>query len=125
LAEKAYEVFLPVERYFSRRLAAMRERPLFSRYLFVGLGEGQEYGPIRATEGVRQLLTYADGSGGRKPLLIKAGVIDELRKAESVGMFDGTPTRLKTGDERRIEVLFHILGHENVVSAPLGALERV
>jgi transcription antitermination factor NusG len=141
----AYNVFLPVERYFSRRLKEVRERPLFSRYLFVGLEEGQAFGPIKATEGVRQLLTYADGAGGRKPLVVKTKVIEELQRAESNGVFDNVPDRLKAGDEvavdgpmsyligkikgsskrDRMKVLYSVMGRQIEADVPLSSIKRI
>jgi transcription antitermination factor NusG len=149
LAEQDYWPYMPTERYYSKRLHKVAERPLFSRYIFVGLDRearlraGKEaYRPIVGTRGVRDILKHGDGSPG----LINAALIEELRNAEQSGLFDAVKnSRLKEGakvmvegsmsgfigkvvstsSKNRVSVLFEMLGREVVTSVPLGLIRSV
>lgn len=148
LRDQAYEPYCPSERYYSRRFKVKLDRPLFSRYIFCGLDiKGRQeaglglFSPIRGTKGVREIL----GSNGR-PTALDGRIIEALRKAEALGLFDATPARLKTGDKvrvtdgpfahmigqikmvgprLRIQVLFSVMGREAPAWVPLPILERV
>ena len=49
-------------------------RPLFPRYLFVGLADGQAFGPINTTPGVSTAVSFAE-----MPLPVPAAEIDALQ----------------------------------------------
>lgn len=136
LTDAAYEAYLPMERYRSR--TGPSERPLFSRYLFVGLDPVfQPFAPIRTARGVREIL-----SENLKPRAVPSEMVDELRQAERIGLFDRTPSRLKVGDRvtvegpfseligtianasnrDRIQVLYDMLGRKVLVQTPLSAV---
>jgi transcription antitermination factor NusG len=141
LEDKGHEVFLPLERY-RNRAKQVRERALFSRYLFLAVPESFTYfSSIRGTRGVRDILSQ-DG----RPRAVPTIAIERLRKAEGAGLFDQTPEkRLKVGSEvrvdgplydlvgriksakhpARIEILFTIFGTDRVVTAPLSKIELV
>ena len=142
LMDKGHEVFLPLEHY-RNRARQIRERALFSRYLFLAVPELFTYfSSIRGARGVRGILSQ-DG----KPRPVPSVVIDELRKAEQAGAFDRTPTasllkpgtpvriegpladlvgRIKNAKHHaRIEIIFTLFGAERTVFAPLSKLELV
>ncbi len=121
-------------------------RPLFRRYLFVGLPSGREpFAEVRKTWGVERLVTNVD-----KPVRIPAGAIEAIRSAELDGAFDATKPkpepRFKPGDQvqategpfcdmvaeivalptdRRAEVLLRMLGQQVRVTMPLAILKNV
>jgi transcription antitermination factor NusG len=142
--DKGYDVFVPVERYFSRHLACMTERVLFPRYVLVGfdmaerISDGAElYAPVRRDRNVRAILSQQN-----KPSLIDERIVTELRRAEKAGVFDRVPGRLRPGtpvrvggvfeslvgrikeasSTERIKVLFDLLGAERTVTVPIASV---
>lgn len=141
LARQGYQVYLPRcrrwVRHARRRSAVLR--PLFPRYLFVGLDRLTErWRPIRSTVGVVGLV-----SCGEDPLPVAPNIIEELRNRESKGAFDmlapvrrlatGAPVRVTEGvladlvgrflgmaDHDRVYVLLELLGRS--VRAEVSAL---
>jgi len=105
-----YTVFLPMQQKWKRRTARGTrkpervERPLFSRYLFVGLVAGQCWYPIRRTDGVESILC-ADGEPQRVP----DAEIARFMAAERTGLFDYTR-----------ECLFRVGDHVHVDGGPFG-----
>ena len=145
LREAGYATYLPMERYSDAR-HRVAQRPLFSRYLFVMIDRtlSQTAHRVNKTRGVRTILADLDG----RPLPIRADIIAELMRVESIGAFDTThmDTRLKPGDEVRVEgpladlaarivqtprrdrvrVLYSdILGRSVVVDVPLASVTRL
>jgi len=83
-----YRTLLPMQRVW-RTHARKREavdRPLFTRYLFVGLGPLDCWHPIRTTHGVEAIL--ADENG--RPARVPNAAIDKIATAEASGLFDKT-----------------------------------
>lgn len=102
LQHQGYQVYLPRYRRLIRhaRSKAMALRPLFPRYLFVGLDRvTQRWRPIRGTIGIVGLVTC-----GEEPVPVAKGVIEALRLRESEGAFDQlSPVQgLQVGDEVRV-----------------------
>lgn len=146
LKHKGYEVYLPLETVWIRhaRKKKKAERPLFPRYLFVGVDfPRQGFAAIRQADGVEMIVP---GAGSEmEPMPILETFIDETRWAERAGVFDETQAvlrlnpgervrlmkgplagfigKLKSADRaKRVEVLVSILGAETVASIPLEDL---
>jgi transcriptional antiterminator RfaH len=102
LAAQGYSAYLPRYRRYVRhaRTRALVLRPLFPRYLFVGLDRlAQRWRPIRSTAGVVGLVSGAD-----QPVPVAAEIVDALRRQESAGAFDlvSPATRLRAGESVRV-----------------------
>ncbi|MGH6877350.1 MAG: transcription termination/antitermination protein NusG [Rhizomicrobium sp.] len=102
LARQGYDTYLPryrrAVRHARRRTLAVR--PLFPRYLFVGLDRmAQRWRPIRSTCGVVGLVASGD-----EPVPVSADVVENLRGQESNGVFDllSPVQRLRAGDSVRV-----------------------
>jgi transcriptional antiterminator RfaH len=86
LRRQGYSVYLPRYRRWVRhaRKRALVSRPLFPRYLFVGLDRlTQLWRPIRSTVGVVGLV-----SGAEEPVTVAPATIEMLRRREGEGAFD-------------------------------------
>lgn len=98
LDRQGYQCYLPVlsmEKLRQGRLAVVDE-PLFPRYLFIRLGQGnsaQSWAPIRSTKGVSQLVRF-----GTAPARVDDGLIDLLQKREAAAL--GAPEQLFKSGER-------------------------
>jgi len=98
LENMGYGVFLPLLRRLHRparhrhsRERVLIERPLFPRYLFVGLNRAYpEYGPIRANKRVSGILSDSQG----RPVEIPARVIEEMDRDVEVQDTDVASIRL-------------------------------
>lgn len=133
LRRQGFATYLP--RYARRRSHARRrevvKRPLFPRYLFVGLDLARDrWRAIHSTFGVNRLVL-----AGEEPLPVPEGVIDEIRAREDgeglvalglpAGVGPGSRIRLVDGifadakgvleriaDDRRVAILLEMLGRE-------------
>ena len=102
LARQGYSAYLPRYRRWVRHARQRRlvSRPLFPRYVFVGLDrESQRWRPIRSTVGVLGVV-----SSGEEPVAVPHEIIDALRRREREGGFDAlSPAQsLRTGDAVRV-----------------------
>ncbi len=102
LQRQGYSIYLPRYRRWVRhaRKRALVSRPLFPRYLFVGLDRlTQRWRPIRSTAGVLGLV-----SGGEEPVAVSPEIIDALRRREGEGAFDvlSPAQQLRAGDRVRV-----------------------
>lgn len=90
LHARDYDAYQPTETVWYRpgngRSKIKRWQPLFGRYLFVGVAEGQGFHQIHAVEAVQGLLVDEKGA----PAPIDFSHIDKLRQAETLGAFDKT-----------------------------------
>jgi transcriptional antiterminator RfaH len=92
LERQGYECYLPqirTEKLVRRKLAAV-DVPLFSRYLFIRLGQDEKdknWGPIRSTIGVSQLVRF-----GERLAHADEGLIEMLKAREDA--FCSTPKRM-------------------------------
>ena len=112
LREHGFTVFLPVETKWKRSRSKARERvntPLFTGYLFVGLGGWQSLYHVRQIDGVRGLVLDTEGA----PAEIVMREIDgrevhpiyDLQSRQLAGEFDHTPAKrsaFSQGDDARI-----------------------
>ncbi|WP_300088805.1 transcription/translation regulatory transformer protein RfaH [uncultured Nitrosomonas sp.] len=93
-----YLPLLPVEKLRQGSLAILTE-PLFPRYLFIQLGQGnsaRSWAPIRSTRGVNRLVSF-----GNEPAKIDDGLIDLLQQQETA--FQARPEQLfKPGEKVQI-----------------------
>jgi transcription antitermination factor NusG len=118
----------------------VRENPLFPRYGFVWWASGDDYGRILHCDGVAGLLPSE-----QNPVPVSSHVIDGLRLAETVGIFDHTKppkagakvevmegpfagmigkiARARAAD--RVRVMLKILSSLREVEVPLMALREV
>lgn len=102
LRRQDYNTYLPRYRRAIRhaRRRALVLRPLFPRYLFVGLDRlTQRWRPIRSTCGVVGLVASGD-----EPVPVSVEIVDSLRRQESNGAFDllSPVQRLREGDSVRV-----------------------
>lgn len=143
LRRQGFEVYLPT--YRRRRSHARKveivSRPLFPRYLFVGIDLLlARWRPILGTFGVSYVLCDGD-----KPRIVPDRVVEALRDGERAAAFDETnpAARLKPGEAvrivggpfadligkfqslteaQRVVVLLELLGREVAVRVPSGAV---
>jgi transcriptional antiterminator RfaH len=102
LARQGFDVYLP--RYLKRRSHARKveivARPLFPRYLFVGINpEAQRWRSIESTIGISRLVSWGD-----QPASVEQGVIDELKAREDENGFVKLERRISfsPGDKVRV-----------------------
>ncbi|HUK60486.1 MAG TPA: transcriptional activator RfaH [Stellaceae bacterium] len=102
LRRQGYEAYLPRHRRFvchaRRRIAALR--PLFPRYLFVGIDrERMAWRPVLSTVGVAGMVL-----GGGEPMAVPDGIVALLQERERMGAFDELQPalRLRPGDAVRL-----------------------
>jgi len=104
-----YLPILPSEKLRQGVLTVMDE-PLFPRYLFIRLGQGdsaQSWAPIRSTRGVSRLVSF-----GVEPAVVSDGLVKTLREQEASRQ--GEPERLfKPGERVRL------------TEAPFGGIEGI
>lgn len=144
LLRQGFSVYLP--KYMKLRSHARRKewvaRPLFPRYLFVGVNEdNQRWRAIKSTIGISNLVSF-DGA----PTPIDEDIITSLRDREDeAGMVSlatrslfkkGDPVRLLGGalseriglfdsidDKMRVTVLLDLLGRQLRVRAPIETVQ--
>jgi transcriptional antiterminator RfaH len=102
LLRQGYATYLPRYRRWVRhaRKRAQVLRPLFPRYLFVGVDRlTQRWRPIRSTTGVVGLVTSAE-----EPVPVAPEIIETLRRRQGEGAFDlvSAAQRLRDGDLVRV-----------------------
>jgi transcriptional antiterminator RfaH len=101
LMRQGYATYLPrcrrIVRHARRRQIVLR--PLFQRYLFVGIDRARmAWRPVLSTFGVAGVVC-----GGGEPLPVSPEVIETLRWREEEGVFDETAlARLRPGDDVRV-----------------------
>jgi transcriptional antiterminator RfaH len=146
LRRQGFRTYLP--RYLrSRRHARktqMVPRPLFPRYLFVGLDLARDrWRSIQSTFGVSQIVL-----AGEKPAPLPNGVMEEIRGRETgdgyvaiglpAGVKPGSIVRLVDGifadsegvleriaDDRRVSILLQLLGREVRVLVPAATVGTI
>lgn len=144
LRHQGYQCYLPTipsERLCHGSLAVSDE-PLFPRYLFIRLGQGdsaKSWAPIRSTRGVSRLVCF-----GNEPARVGDGLVESLRIQEA--SVQSEPERLfKPGErvrlteapfagiegvfqiadgERRVMVLIEILSKPVAVRAAPASLRK-
>jgi transcriptional antiterminator RfaH len=101
LAAQNYQVYLPrcrVEKTL-RGKKVHRIESLFPRYLFVKLDDqNQDWGPIRSTRGVMQMLRF-----GLNPARVSDDLIDSIKRQEQLALNNQAQNALKEGDVVRVE----------------------
>ena len=153
IRDTGFEPYLPVERTSKivRRRRVEVERPLFSRYLFVGVGMGEDWQDVLEVDGVEDVLRNND-----IPSRVPVAWIDMLRKLEGLGSFDrrkNAPTPFEIGQmvrvsegpfaglsaviesfaaklksaskHQRAKVLLDFLGHKTRMEMDVVSLERL
>lgn len=98
LERQGYQCYLPTLRQERLRGGAvnMADAPLFPRYLFIRLGQGesaQSWAPIRSTKGVSRLVSF-----GSEPAKVADELIEALHAQEAFAQI--SPTRLFEPGER-------------------------
>ena len=136
LERQGYTTYCPQITLSKRRRNAWHQvaEPLFPRYLFIQLTEGEDdFGPIRSTLGVSNMLRF-----GGKPATIGNDIIESLRQQEYDSAATPDPELpVKPGDrvrgmdgpfaglegifqnsskDARVVILMELLGRENRVS---------
>lgn len=125
LREHGFTVFLPVETKWKRSRSKARERvntPLFTGYLFVGLGPWQSLYHVRQIDGVRGLVVGSQGHpmefgwqtviGADGKIMrdeagepVKAHLVYEIQARQASGEFDHTPAvkcTYRPGDKAKV-----------------------
>jgi transcriptional antiterminator RfaH len=136
LERQGYTAYCPQITISKRRRNAWHQvsEPLFPRYLFIELTEGEDdFGPIRSTLGVSNMLRF-----GGKPAIIGNDIIESLRQQEcdsretpdpEIPVKPGDRVRVLEGPfaglegifqnsskDARVIILMELLGRENRVS---------
>lgn len=143
LRRQGFRTYLPRYKRSRRhaRKTQMVARPLFPRYLFVGLDLSMDrWRSIQSTIGVSQLVLAGD-----HPASLPAGVVEEIRQREAedglveiglpAGVKPGSKVRLIDGifaenkgvieriaDDRRVAILLELLGREVRVFVPAASV---
>ena len=92
--------FLPMEKFRGKPGKPPVERPLFPRYLFTKIDDGDEWGRLMKIDGVLDVLR-----NNNTPMRIPEFQISGLRKAEECGLFDHTtinPNGFAIGEQVRV-----------------------
>ena len=146
LRRQGFDVYLP--RYQRKRRHARKSeivaRPLFPRYLFVGLDLARDrWRAIQSTFGVTHLVLAGD-----EPAAVPDGIVDEIRDREGgdgyvalglpPGIGRGSRVRLVDGlfaetkgvierivDDRRVAILLELLGRQVRVFVPTASVGTV
>ncbi|SBT09448.1 Transcription antitermination protein RfaH [Candidatus Propionivibrio aalborgensis] len=101
LEQQGYQCYLPTlpSEKLRQRVLMVTDEPLFPRYLFIRLGQGdsaKSWSPIRSTTGVSRLVSF-----GVEPAKIADGLIELLRAQEAA--VQGEPEPLfKPGERVRL-----------------------
>ena len=101
LGRQAYECYLPTlpSETLRQGLLKVVTEPLFPRYLFIRLGQGnsaKSWVPIRSTKGVSRLVSF-----GTEPARVDDSLIEALRTQEALAQSE--PKRLfKPGERVRL-----------------------
>jgi len=101
LHRQGYQCYLPMipAEKLRQGLITVADEPLFPRYLFIRLGQGdsaKSWAPIRSTKGVSRLVSF-----GNEPARMDDGLIELLRTQESLAQTE--PVRLfKSGEKIRL-----------------------
>ncbi len=98
LHRQGYQCYLPMipAEKLCQGLLTVEEKPLFPRYLFVRLGQGnsaKSWAPIRSTKGVSRLVSF-----GIEPARVDDGLIELLKTQETSVQVE--PERLFKQGER-------------------------
>jgi transcriptional antiterminator RfaH len=142
LERQGYTTYCPYISLSKRRRNAWQtvSEPLFPRYLFIELTEGEDdFGPIRSTLGVSNMLRF-----GGKPATISHEIIETLRHQErdnaetiepEVPVKPGDRVRVLEGPfaglegifqnsskDARVVILMELLGRENRVSVDRNSI---
>ena len=98
LERQGYQCYLPTlpSEKLRQGLLTVSDEPLFPRYLFIRLGQGdsaKSWAPIRSTKGVSRLVSF-----GVEPVKVEDGLIELLRMHEASVQVE--PNRLFNPGER-------------------------
>ena len=145
LQRQGFQCYLPIlpSEKLRQGLLTVLDEPLFPRYLFIRLGQGdsaKSWAPIRSTRGVSRLVCF-----GVEPAKVADGLIELLQRREASVQIE--PERLfKAGErvrlteapfagiegiyqmaegERRVMVLIEILSKSVAVCAAPASLRKV
>ncbi len=145
LQRQGYQCYLPMLPYEKLRqgLLTVADEPLFPRYLFIRLGQGEggkSWAPIRSTKGVSRLVSF-----GIEPARVDDSLIELLRTQEAVvrakperlfesgecvrltaAPFAGVEGIYQMADgERRVMVLIEMLSKTVAVRVAPASLRKV
>ena len=119
LQNQHFDCFLPcidLEKIRQGKRQNQRE-PLFPGYLFIRLHDtDQDWGSIRSTRGVRQLVRF-----GGTPAQVPQTIIDNLQQKTAQGLhkpalLSGDPVRIDCGPFARLDAIFQRFdGNERVI----------
>lgn len=116
----------------------LTDTSLFPGYLFIHLGQHDDWGPLRSTRGVARIVRF-----GSHPTPIPEQLIDELRKHEAAytpgklfsagdrvritaGAFADIEAMFLTMDgEERVVLLLNLLQREQRLSVPAGLVRKL
>ncbi len=118
LHRQGYQCYLPTVPFEKLRqgILTVADEPLFPRYLFIRLGQGDSamsWAPIRSTRGVSRLVTF-----GIEPARVDDGLIELLKTQEAV--MQAVPVRLFRPGERVRLTEAPFAGIEGIYQMPDG-----
>ncbi len=121
LARIADEALLPLLKVRVRRWGRMAESvaPLFPCYLFAKLDLEREFGHLRYTRGVRELVRFGD-----QPAVVPEWIVTDLRRRCADGPVELPPRMLSAGERVRV-IEGPLRDFEGVFERYLSGPERV
>ena len=149
LRKQGYGTFLPMclVRKSHAGKADLVQRPLFPRYLFVGLDSGQPFRPILNTPGVAHVLRDACGNATRIPAGVlqriwdrcdrDGGVVNLVPEVRTMRWASGQRLKIVEGplsgleglfvasSKERVRVLIELFGRSSEAELPIDAIEAV
>lgn len=90
LRERGFDAYMPAETRWRRhaRTKSAVQRPLFTRYLFVGVQPGQSFHDIATADGVACIVGVMGA-----PKAIDYAFVEDLKAKQTMGAFDHTLVR--------------------------------
>ena len=131
LQRQGYQCYLPTlpSEKLSQGVLMVADEPLFPRYLFISLGQGDSamsWGPIRSTKGVSRLVCF-----GVEPAKVADGLIEVLREQEASVQVEprrlfrpGERVRLVEAPFAGIEGVYHMVDGERRVMVLIELLSK-
>ena len=128
-----YRPRLSVEQIVRGRVQ-VKEQSLFPGYLFIALGDADNWAPLRSTRGVSRMVGF-----GGSPVKVDPGLIEQLqqrtRKVPKPALQEGQHVRVTDGcfaeldaifmamdGEGRVMLLLNLLNRQQQVSVPLASI---
>jgi len=126
LLRQGYVCYRPTHRCerLLRGQRQMLEESLFPGYLFIRIGQQDNWGPLRSTRGVIRIVSF-----GNQPLSVSDGVIEQLQQHDhepcTKELFSaGEKVRITEGPFSELEAIFQEMDRNERVVLLLNFLQR-